>query len=101
MKTILVILSLISSLTTYSKSQNNGCQKGYIKFEGKCVRLPKNATPSEEAPGWKCKSGYTVGHYKCKKVSIPKHATLSEDGIAWTCNKNYVPYRGKCVKNKK
>lgn len=101
MKTIYIIVGLLLSPIGYTMSQKSDCSDNHVKFEGQCVRVPKNATPMKEAPGWKCDPGYTVGHFQCKKVSVPKHATLSEDGIAWTCNEGYVPYRGKCIKDKK
>ena len=100
MKFIICILFLIP-LTSVAMSQKSECSDHQVKFEGKCVKLPKHAIPMKDAPGWRCETGYTVAQFECKKVSIPKHATLSEDGIAWTCNEGYVAYRGTCIKDSK
>jgi hypothetical protein len=100
MKFFLYVVYLIP-LQSWAMSQKSECSDHQVKFEGKCVKLPKHAIPMKDAPGWRCETGYTVAQFECKKVSIPKHATLSEDGIAWTCNEGYVPYRGTCIKDSK
>lgn len=98
--TLLVIFSIISCPIIASDGEINEikCHKNQVSFEGKCIRLPKNAEPYDKLPGWRCKSGYTLGHIDCRKVAVPTHGTLSEDGITWTCNKGYKPYRGTCIK---
>ncbi len=88
----------MSCLMLLNDAHAKTCKDGQHLFQGKCVKVPKHADPSDEHPGWKCHFGYTMAHFRCKKVSVPKHATLNEDGIAWSCNEGYKPYRGTCIK---
>lgn len=67
-------------------------------FEGRCVKIPKHAIPSETNPGWVCKSGYQQKRNSCVKIKTPDHSHLLEDGKTWVCNSGYERYRHRCRK---
>lgn len=75
------------------------CKKGFSFFEGKCVKVPAHALPSDSNPGWICKSGYVQKRGRCIKISIPAHAHLTPDGKSWECDEGYSRYRGTCKKS--
>lgn len=74
------------------------CPKGTNNFEGDCVKIPKNADPSDKNPGWMCKSGYVQRRFHCDRIKVPSHAILLPDGKSWECKEKYVRYRNRCVK---
>lgn len=69
-------------------------------FEGRCVKVPAHAHPSQNNPGWVCKDGHVQKRDSCVKVKLPAHAVWNEDGHTWTCKEGYVRYRLKCQKIK-
>lgn len=75
------------------------CKKGENLFEGKCVKLPSHAVPSDKVPGWDCKAGYVQKRMKCTKIVLPKNAVLTPDGKSWECAPGFRRYRGLCNKN--
>ncbi len=74
------------------------CPPGSNNFEGDCVKVPKNALPSDKNPGWICKDGYVQRRFHCDRIKVPSHAVLSPDGKSWDCKEKYVRYRNRCVK---
>lgn len=74
------------------------CADKFNAFEGKCVKVPLHADPSEQNPGWVCHSGYLQKRNSCVKTKIPKHAYFAEDGKTWICKEGYKRYRYKCIK---
>lgn len=74
------------------------CPKGSNLFEGNCVKLPKNAVPSDKNPGWDCKFGFVQRRFRCDRVKVPAHAVLSPDGHNWVCKEKYERYRNRCRK---
>lgn len=74
------------------------CKKGFNRFEGKCVRIPKHAVPSEQNPGWVCKKGYLQKRDACIKIKVPRNAVLLDDGKTWVCLDGYKRYRYTCKK---
>lgn len=74
------------------------CKKGENLFEGKCVKIPKNAEASTTIPGWTCKAGHFQKRFKCTKIKIPSNAHLTPDGKNWECDKGYERYRSRCKK---
>jgi glycerophosphoryl diester phosphodiesterase len=90
--------NLIQEIPKKSYSYKKYCGKGLNRFEGKCVKVPRHADPSENNPGWTCKSGYIQKRNSCEKVSLPAHALFSEDGKTWVCKKGFKRYRFTCEK---
>ncbi len=74
------------------------CGKRFNRFEGNCVRIPRHAYPSENNPGWVCKSGYFQKRDSCEKINLPAHALFSSDGKTWICKPGFKRYRYKCEK---
>ena len=74
------------------------CGPKHNLFEGRCVRVPTHARPSQNNPGWVCKDGYIQKRNSCIKVKLPAHAVWNEDGHTWSCKEGYVRYRLKCKK---
>ena len=74
------------------------CPKGFNRFEGACVRVPKHATPSEHNPGWVCERSYVQKRNSCVKIDLPKNAVLHENGKTWACREGYERYRYSCKK---
>lgn len=74
------------------------CPKGFNRFEGSCVRVPRNAVSSENNPGWVCKSAYVQKRNSCVKIKLPKNAEFLENGKTWTCREGYERYRYSCRK---
>lgn len=72
------------------------CKKGFNRFEGTCVRIPKNAVASEKNPGWVCKTGYLQKRAACIKIKVPANAVLLDDGKTWVCRDGYKRYRYTC-----
>lgn len=72
------------------------CKKKETFFEGKCVKLPTHAVPSDSVPGWNCKPGYVQKRMNCEKITVPKNARLTEDGKNWECLEGFRRYRGTC-----
>lgn len=75
------------------------CKENTHLFEGKCVKLPAHALPSDMNPGWTCKAGYVQKRSGCIKIRVPKNGLLLPDGKSWECNPGYERYRGTCKKN--
>lgn len=75
------------------------CRSGYNSFEGRCVKIPKNAAASSSNPGWVCNPAYVQKRKRCIKISIPKNAHFLEDGKTWVCNEGFHRYRDKCKEN--
>lgn len=74
------------------------CGPNANRFEGACVKIPKNAEVSEQNPGWVCLKGHVQKRMSCEKIKLPKHAYFQEDGKTWVCKKGYEHYRYKCRK---
>lgn len=74
------------------------CKKNFNRFEGKCIRIPKHGLPSEQNPGWVCKTGYLQKRAACIKIKVPKNAVLLNDGKTWVCRDGYERYRYTCKK---
>lgn len=67
-------------------------------FEGKCVRLPQHALPSDKNPGWVCAPKYIQKRNRCIKIKLPPHSHLLDDGKTWECKPGYKRYRSTCRK---
>lgn len=74
------------------------CGPGSHLFEGKCVKIPTHAEPSDMNPGWKCKKGHVQKRLRCVKIKLPPHSYLMDDGKSWDCESGYERYRGTCKK---
>jgi glycerophosphoryl diester phosphodiesterase len=74
------------------------CPKAFNRFEGKCIRVPKHAKPSDNNPGWVCNRSYLQKRNSCIKIKLPKNAEFLENGKTWTCREGYERYRYSCRK---
>jgi glycerophosphoryl diester phosphodiesterase len=79
-------------------AEQKSCPPSHNLFEGKCVKIPSHALPSDTNPGWVCKKGYQQKRSKCVKIRIPHNAHFLEDGKTWVCNEGYYRYRATCRK---
>ncbi len=78
--------------------KSSKCSKNENLFEGKCVRIPTHAKPSEHNPGWVCKEGYQQKRNSCVRIKIPKDSHFLDDGKTWVCNDGFERYRHRCRK---
>ncbi|MGE3610099.1 MAG: glycerophosphodiester phosphodiesterase family protein [Bacteriovoracaceae bacterium] len=74
------------------------CKDGFNFFENRCVKIPENALPSHQNPGWLCKPFYVQKRGHCVKISLPKNAHFLEDGKTWQCDEGHRRYRDRCQK---
>lgn len=97
----LLVMNVDGIITDYPNlisSIIHNCSKEENFFEGKCVKVPANAKPSESNPGWVCKYGHNQKRSSCVKIKVPAHAHLKKDGKTWVCNEGYKRYRHTCKK---
>jgi hypothetical protein len=76
---------------------STSCKQGRHFFQGQCLKIPKNASPSNDIPGWNCDPGFVQKRMKCRKIILPKNSELTTDGKSWQCKKGFKRYRGSCI----
>ena len=74
------------------------CPDHLIPFENQCIKIPQNAHPSNEFPGWDCDEGYVQKRDECLKMFKPKGSKINQGGNSWACKDGYESYRGTCRK---
>ncbi len=64
----LIAMNIDGIITDYPNLIFSKCPENYNEFGNRCVKLPSDALPSDQSPGWKCKEGFKLHRNSCKKV---------------------------------